>query len=119
TTALLFRREALGQLDEEHLRCDLLVPIHAAQPYPTLNLSHAATVLLYELFNAEVPNRPSRTMSGLEKEKLRSAFADLLDATDYPPHKIGRTRIMFRRMMRRAVPSGWEFHALMAVPQRA
>src|SRR5947209_3793845 len=48
-----------------------------------------------------------------------SAIADLLDATDYPPHKIGRTRIMFRRMMGRAVPSGWEFHALMGVLQRA
>ena len=58
-------------------------------------------------------------MSGVEKEKLHSAFADLLDATDYPAHKIGRTRIMFRRMMGRAVPSAWEFHALMGVLQRA
>jgi len=119
TTALLFGREDFGLLEEELLRCDLLVTIPAAKPYPILNLSHAATVLLYELFNARAPTRPSRTMSGLEKEKLHSAFADLLDATDYPPHKIGRTRIMFRRMMGRAVPSGWEFHALMGVLQRA
>src|SRR5213083_359042 len=119
TTALLFGREDFGLLEEELLRCDLLVTIPAAKPYPILNLSHAATVLLYELFNARAPTRPSRTMSGLEKEKLHSAFADLLDATDYPAHKIGRTRIMFRRMMGRAVPSGWEFHALMGVLQRA
>src|SRR5207249_2640725 len=54
-----------------------------------------------------------------ESEKLHAAFADLLRATDYPVHKVARTKIMFRRMIGRAVPSAWEFHALMGVLQRA
>src|SRR5207302_10327629 len=108
-----------GLDEEEPARWVPLATLPAAAPYPILNLSDAAKVHVYELFNAEVPNRPWRTMFGLEKEKLHSAFADLLDATDYPPHKIGRKLIMFRRMMGRAVPSGWEFHALMGVLQRA
>ncbi len=117
--ALLFGREDFGLLDEELHQCDLLVTIPAAASYPILNLSHAVTILLYELFSARTSKKAARAMSGLEKEKLHLAFADLLDATDYPAHKIGRTRIMFRRMMGRAVPSGWEFHALMGVLQRA
>jgi len=119
TVAIAFGREDFGLLEEELLRCDLLVTIPAADPYPILNMSHAVTVLLYELFTARRSKRTTRAMSGLEKERLHAAFADLLQATDYPAHKITRTKIMFRRMVGRAVPSKWEFHALMGVLQRA
>ncbi len=117
--ALLFGREDFGLLEEELRQCDLLVTIPAAEPYPILNLSHAVTILLYEIFTARTEAKSTRPMSGIEKERLHSAFADLLQVTDYPPHKIGRTKIMFRRMMGRALPSKWEFHALMGVFQRA
>ena len=119
TIALLFGREDFGLLDEELRQCDLLVKVPASTGYPILNLSHAATILLYELFAPATSTKVPRAMSGLEKEKLHAAFADLLRATDYPVHKVARTKIMFRRMIGRAVPSAWEFHALMGVLQRA
>ncbi len=117
--ALLFGREDFGLLDEELRRCDLLVTVPASEDYPILNLSHAVTVLLYELFAAKAMRPGRREASGVEKEKLHEAFAALLEATDYPTHKRPRTRIMFRRLMGRAVPGKWEFHALMGVLQRA
>jgi tRNA/rRNA methyltransferase len=117
--ALLFGREDFGLLDEELRRCDLLVTVPASAEYPILNLSHAVAVLLYELFAAKAMKPGTREASGLEKEKLHEAFAALLEATDYPPHKRPRTRIMFRRLVGRAIPSTWEFHALMGVLQRA
>lgn len=116
---LVFGREDFGLNDEELLQCDLLVTIPASEEYPILNLSHAATILLYELFAAKAPTRARREASGLEKEKLHEAFASLLEVTDYPAHKRTRTKVMFRRLMGRAVPSKWEFHALMGVLQRA
>lgn len=119
TVALLFGREDFGLLEEEILRCDLLVTIPASEAYPILNLSHAATIVLYELFASRVPGRARRVASGLEKEKLHDAFDALMKATEYPAHKRERTRVMFRRVMGRAVPSKWEFHALMGVLQRA
>ncbi len=117
--ALLFGREDFGLLDQELRRCDLLITIPASEDYPILNLSHAATILLYELFAAKAIGPGTRKASGVEKEKLHEAFAALLEATDYPAHLGGRTRIMFRRLMGRAVPTKWEFHALMGVIQRA
>ncbi len=117
--ALLFGREDFGLLDEELQICDLLVTIPASKAYPILNLAHAATIVLYELFAAKAPKRPRREASGLEKERLHEALAELMDATDYPAHKLARTKVMFRRLMGRAVPSKWEFHALMGVLQRA
>lgn len=119
TVALVLGREDFGLLDEELLKCDLLVTIPAIDAYPILNVSHAAAILLYELFNAGPPPRSLRAASGLEKEKLHEAFASLLEATDYPAHKRARTKVMFRRLLGRAVPSKWEFHALMGVFQRA
>ena len=118
TLGLLFGREDFGLLDEELARCDLLVSIPASPQYPILNLSHAAVVVLYELFAARRPKGRLRRASGPEKEVLHRAFADLMDVTDYPPHKRARTSVMFRRLVGRAVPSKWEFHALMGVIQR-
>ena len=117
--ALLFGREDFGLLAEELRQCDLLVTIPTSAEYPILNLSHAATILLYELFGAKAIHRGSREASGMEKEKLHEAFRALLAETNYPVHKRARTQIMFRRLLGRAIPSKWEFHALMGVLQGA
>ena len=119
TLALVFGREDFGLLDEELALCDLLVSIPASPQYPILNLSHAAVIILYELAVVGPPMRSSREASGGEKEVLHTALSDLMEATDYPPHKRARTKVMFRRLVGRAVPSKWEFHALMGVLQRA
>lgn len=119
TVALAFGREDFGLLEDELAQCDLLVKIPASAEYPILNLSHAATIVLYELFAAQTAKRGRREASGFEKEKLQEAFASLLEATHYPDHKRARTKVMFRRLIGRAVPSKWEFHALMGVLQRA
>jgi TrmH family RNA methyltransferase len=119
TLALAFGREDFGLSEDELTRCDLLVKVPASEAYPILNLSHAAAILLYELFEARTPGRGRREASGFEKEKLHQAFGALLEATDYPEHKVARTRVMFRRLVGRSVPSKWEFHALMGVFQRA
>ena len=117
--ALLFGREDFGLLDEELLRCDILVTIPASRDYPILNVSHAAAIVLYELYAARATRAAPRAASGGEKERLHKAFGALLHATEYPSHKRDRTQVMFRRLVGRAVPSTWEFHALMGVFQRA
>jgi len=119
TVALLLGREDFGLLDDELLRCDVLVTIPASEAYPILNVSHAAAILLYELGAPRKPRKTPRRASGLEKERLHAALSDLLEATDYPAHKRTRTKIIFRRLLGRAVPTKWEFHALMGVFQRA
>jgi tRNA C32,U32 (ribose-2'-O)-methylase TrmJ len=39
----------------------------------------------------------------------------LLDVIDYPEHKKEKTKVMFRRLIARSVPSVSEFHTLMGV----
>jgi TrmH family RNA methyltransferase len=115
TVVLLFGREDQGLFHEELQRCDMLVHIPADQGYPVLNLSHAVAVVLYELHSL-AGERPSPTdAEELERDKLFEFFADLLDAIDYPEFRRERTKMMFRRMMGRAVPTKWEFYTIMGV----
>lgn len=117
TVALLFGREDFGLSNEDLDRMDALVHIPSRPEYPVLNLSHAAGILLYELYKAEdVPALESpRPASGSEKERLHRTFGEFLAATNYPAHKRRRTAVLFRRLLGRAAPSKWEFHALMGV----
>lgn len=117
--ALAFGREDFGLYVEELERCDLLVTVPASAEYPILNVSHAAAIVLYELHATATPRKDLRKASGLEKDRLHAALEDLMEASEYPDYKRERTRVMFRRMMGRAVPTKWEFHALMGVFQRA
>jgi len=117
--ALVFGREDYGLYQEEIEACDILVTIPADSEYPILNVSHAAAIALYEIHLAKARPADLRRASGMEKEKVHEAFADLMAATEYPAHNRGRTAVMFRRLVGRAAPSKWEFHALMGVLRRA
>lgn len=111
--AILFGREDIGLLQDELARCDMLINIPSSDTYPILNLSHAATIVLYELFGTEL-KRPSPA-DNHEKEQIFEFFDDLLDAIDYPMHRRDDTSTMFRRMMGRAVPTKYEFNTIMGV----
>lgn len=115
TIAILFGREDLGLSQEELMSCDLLVHIPTAEDYPVLNLSHAVSIVLYELRLTGVSTTGPTKTNELEREKLSEFFTDLLRAIDYPDFRMEKTEIMFRRLMGRAVPTKWEFHTIMGV----
>lgn len=117
--ALALGREDFGLRNEELKACDVLVTIPANPEYPILNVAHAASILLYELYAATPVERERREATAHEKEKLHEAFADLMEVTNYPTHKRERTSVMFRRLLGRVAPSKWEFHALMGVLTQA
>ncbi|MDD1755543.1 MAG: TrmJ/YjtD family RNA methyltransferase [Methanomassiliicoccales archaeon] len=114
--AVLFGPEDTGLFQEDLMRCDMLVSIPSSEEYPVLNLSHAATIVMYELFQTR-PRKAGgpRPTNEQERERLLLFFDDLLDSVDYPEFRRERTRVMFRRLMGRAVPTKWEFHTIMGV----
>jgi len=117
---LVFGREDYGLFNEEIAACDIMLKIPTSEYYPSLNLSHAVTIVLYSLYLKKALIRKRRREIGaVEKEKLYEFFSQLLDDIDYPNHKKEHTKIMFKRIMGRAIPSTWEFHTLMGVFSRA
>lgn len=119
TVALVLGREDKGLDNEELARMDLAVAIPAPGK-KSLNIGHAAAVLLYAL-NAQGEGRrleetEGRPLAGQEElSRLHAAFEQLLDAIDHPDHQRFRATSMFRRLVGRAAPSTWEFHRLMGV----
>ena len=93
--ALLFGREDKG-LDNDALdRCHRVVTIPSEAAYPSLNLGHAAVVMLYELAlargaEARAHKPPRRTAPPAEAAELERLFADVeaaLRAVDFFKHR--------------------------------
>ena len=116
---IAFGREDYGLLNSEIEKCDLLVKIPTSDVYPSMNLSHAVAVLLYEIFSSRYEPEERILASGMEKEKMYEFFDALLDAINYPEYKKENTRILFRRVMGRSMLSKWEYHTLMGVFKKA
>ena len=111
--ALIFGREDIGLLQDELARCDILVHVPTSDIYPILNLSHAATIIMYELFGKTID--APEPADHVEKERLFSFFDDLLDNIDYPEQRKEYTSAMFSRMIGRAVLTKYEYNTLMGV----
>ncbi|UCD14765.1 MAG: RNA methyltransferase [Thermoplasmatales archaeon] len=113
---LVFGREDYGLYNKEIAKCDLMVKIPTSESYLSLNLSHAVSLVLYSLYaKGEFIPKDRRTIGRIEKRKMYEFFSNLLEEINYPEHKKENTKIMFKRVMGRAMPSKWEYHTLMGV----
>lgn len=116
---LVFGRENYGLYNDELKQCDLIVNIPTNDIYPILNLSHSACIIFYELYKSKPDEKKRREASGMEKELFYKNFDKLLDVINYPEHKRENTKLMFRRVLGRAMLSKWEFHSMMGVIRNA
>ena len=111
---LMIGREGDGLTNEELEGCDILVTIPTATEYPTLNVSHAATIILYELSkkteaskvgdNIEYASREDKdALMKLLKEKIKELpFQDeFKEQTQITVWKkiIGKTNLTKREAM--------------------
>ena len=113
--AIVFGREDIGLLQEELNRCDLLIHLPTSNEYPILNLSHAATLVMYEMFQAHSIDKKAEPANSHEKELMLEFFMNLMDAIEYPDNRRETTAVMFRRMIGRAIPSKYEYNTIMGV----
>ena len=113
--AVLFGREDIGLLQDELNLCDVLITVPTGEEYPILNLSHAATIVMYEFYQAEHTPRRSELADRHEKELMFEFFGDVMEGIEYPPARREMTTVMFRRMMGRALPTKYEYNTIMGV----
>jgi len=113
TISILFGQEDFGLDKEAILKCDILVTIPTSEEYPIMNISHAASVIFYELFVQGAEIWRSESAEDMELAHLVGRFEHMLTASGYPKHKIRKTTVMFRRILGRAVLSKWEYHTFM------
>ena len=111
---IVFGREDNGLTNREIEKCDIVVTIPTDEKYPSMNLSHALAVALYEL-------------SGIEKGKIRLATRKELVAVEKLTGKVvdktgmqkkETVKLIVRRILARAVLSGREAHTLTGLLRR-
>lgn len=120
--ALLFGPEDNGLSRDELARCDLLVHIPARREFPTLNLSHAAAIVLYAVHRAGLAENPESTpapenllLNGREKELFLQRADALIARTGYPAHKRRGLALLLRRVLGRSTPTEAEYRMLLGL----
>ena len=66
---ILIGRESSGLNNKEIEMCDILISIPASKKYPTLNISHSVSIILYELFKTKKEKSDSHINFATKKEK--------------------------------------------------
>jgi TrmH family RNA methyltransferase len=116
---LVFGREDDGLSNNELELCDLFVSIPTSDQYPIMNLSHAVSVILYELYISSIENPYNvkmREASKLEKNILLNLFYEFVDKNNHiPEHRKKLCKTIFKRIISRAFISGKEANTLMCV----
>ncbi len=116
---LVFGREDQGLYNDEISKCDLLVNIPTSPEYPIMNISQAATVIMYEAATMGEATSSKQMARSSDKETLHTLFDEMLEETNYPKHKMPKTKVMFRRIISRADLTKWEFHTLAGTISRS
>ena len=92
-TALIFGPEDQGLSNEDKHSCEILVSIPSVHSTLSLNLSHAVSIVLYELSKMEcvdeikIPTKSS-LITHADKQRIVSSLVSLMDETNY--FKTGR-----------------------------
>ena len=100
TVAILFGREDQGFNNDEMKTCDMILTIPTSDIYPIMNLSHAVSVVLYEMSDIESGDIP--LAEGFDLGLLHEHLEELMEDIDYPAHKKDKTMLMFKRIFGRA-----------------
>ena len=127
--ALVFGRESAGLTNEEVLQCDLAFTIPSTKEYPSLNLSHAVAVTLYDLYRKFAPKiveeqpgveGPSvaRAATRAEREQASVFFDDIVDQINLKEFRRPIAKQVFRNLLGRAYVTGREVTTLTGVLRR-
>ncbi|MBI5388908.1 RNA methyltransferase [Candidatus Woesearchaeota archaeon] len=75
---LVFGREGAGLTNKEIASCDFVMSIPASPKYPTMNLSHAVTIVLYELFIVSGKKNTLALLEGASKKDKEILYGYVL-----------------------------------------
>jgi tRNA/rRNA methyltransferase len=101
SSSLVFGRDSTGLTNQEIKECDVTVTIDTAPAYRSLNIGHAAAIILYL---ASKGSREKRVTQGRKaREVFAQSFYELAEASGLPKHK---TRNIFEVGKRAAASSG-------------
>jgi len=120
-TGLVFGREGHGLSNEEILACDFVVTIPTDTKYPSMNLSHAIALVLYELSKKKTGKVAEHIVfaSGTEKKQLMKMVDKRIKQGNFvTASKRDTQRKVWKRMISKSFLTKREAYALMGFFKR-
>ncbi len=115
--ALVFGREDDGLRNEEIELCNAFIFIPANPEYPVYNLSHAVSIILYEMIK-QLPESDSEIVEPISPdnlERLLQSAGELMDILKYPDYKRPNADVMIKKIASRAALTESEFYKIMGI----
>jgi tRNA/rRNA methyltransferase len=113
---IVFGRENHGLSNSEIQKCDFIVTIPASKKYASMNISHSAAIILYEIFkNTKAEKVSSHIVFASKKDKdvLLSVISSSLDRLDFSTEKKKETqKKVWKRLIGKAMITRREIFAL-------
>lgn len=119
--ALLFGREGDGLSNEELEKCDTLVTIPTSNEYPIMNITHAASIIFYEIYKNTKKQYPVEDIdiaTYTDKKVVDKTIDEIITKLDYPEHKQKQVNILAKRIIGRAFITGRELKTLRGLLNR-
>jgi TrmH family RNA methyltransferase len=119
--ALIFGKESHGLTNEEIEVADILLRVPTSNFYPTLNLSHACGIILYEIFkkinfiNIGRGEKPVLLANKNEKQVLYDIINKLIEKLKIRTHKKENVFFAFNNVFERAFVSRKEISLILSV----
>ncbi len=121
--AIVFGRESVGLTRDEISQCDVLVTIPANPEYPTLNLSHAVGIILYELYKGLIYelDREKTLYKPASRETIDlilKYFERILELLERDERRKEKIYTSFRRILNKSNPSDAEAHNILYIMRK-
>jgi len=113
---LMIGRESSGLSNKEIKKADFIVSIPSSQKYPTMNISHAVSIILYELFKVSNEKKTGENITPAgkkEKQELQKLINRQLNKMDFPTKEKKQTqKLIWKRMLGKSFLTKREIFAL-------
>ena len=118
-TAIVFGNEGTGLSNEELRSCDIAITIPTSKEYPAMNLSHAAAVLFYELYNSygkDKINSHLKKATRKELDIIHGLMQGIIASTEFSTEEKRNTQVLvWKKLMEQASLTKREAFAVMGL----
>ena len=116
---LVFGRESHGLYNREIDFCDYLVSIPTSKKYDSMNLSHAATIIFYEIYKSIGENKITSHVvmaTKVEKEVIMKNFNEIIDSVEFSTDEKKETQqLVWKRLFSKAMLTKREAFAVIGM----
>ena len=119
SVCLVLGRETIGLKNEELELCDMVISIPTGTLYRTLNISHAAAIILYTILTAHAPPTRKSEVPRTVRTLLLNSAVELANLAAFPKYKIPLLREALKTVISRSNPTHREVTIILGLFRKA